>query len=127
MKNYIITLGISLLIGIIVTIVVLMTNIPQIDTDDLGSVKEYNGIVNSDYKFENYKNISEENAKKDYVITSDQINKFIYTNSYNPGNTNPFTPKEEVDGSVDDNNNEDTDDKTDNSNNGQGNNSNTGK
>ena len=127
MKNYIITFCITLTICIVTTIVVLMTNVPQIDIDDLASVDNYKGIVKEEYKFENYKNITDNPAEKNYVVTGEQLNKFIYTDSYKPGNSNPFTPKGDVDTSTDNNTDDETDDKTDNSNNGQNNDSNTGK
>lgn len=127
MKNYLITLFLTLIICVAITIVTLMTNVPQIDTDDLASVEKYLGIVESEFKFDNYKNINNDAMSKEYIVTAEQINKFKYTNSYKPGNSNPFTPKDDLDDSTNNNTDDDTDDKTDNSNGGQGNDSNSGK
>ena len=127
MKNYIITFCLTFAVCVVVTIVILMTNVPQIDTDELGSVQEYKKIDAKEFSFDNNKNISTTPFEKNYEVTREQLNKFVYTNSYKPGNSNPFTPNADLDNSTDNNTDEETNDKTDNGNNGQTNDSNTGK
>ena len=127
MKNYIITFGITLAVCVIVIIVTLMINVPQVDIDDLSSIEKYEKVVPEEFGFDNNKNITQKPPERDYVVTGEQINKYINNNLYNPGNSNPFTPNGDLNNSTNNNTDDETNDKTDSSNNGQTNDSNTGK
>lgn len=127
MKYHLITLFLSIAIAILIVISMLMINIPQLEEDVLLTLESYNNIIKEDFKFDNYKNITDDVAEKQYVVTQNQINNFEKTNALNTGNANPFTPASDLEDETENGDDDKTNDKTDSSNGGTTNDSNTGK
>lgn len=91
-KNYLITLGISVLVMITVCVIVLMLMLPKQSSVAKGTINNYEQISKSDYTFEATKDISSEPLKKQYSITAEDMSGFKSTNQYKTGNTDPFAP-----------------------------------
>lgn len=93
-KNYLLTLGISVLVMLTISIIVLMLMLPKQSTVTKGTIKNYDSISKSEYTFEATKAISSEPLKKQYSITSEDMNGYKYNSQYKSGNTDPFAPAE---------------------------------
>lgn len=91
-KNYLITLGISVLVMITLCVIVLMLMLPKQSSVAKGTINNYEQISKSDYTFEATKDISSEPLKKQYSITAEDMSGFKSTNQYKTGNTDPFAP-----------------------------------
>lgn len=91
-KEYIITFSISALVVATVCIVMLMLMLPQQVHVVEGNINEYEVISKSKYTYETTKDISSENLKKQYGITSEDMTNFKNTNKYKAGNSDPFSP-----------------------------------
>lgn len=96
-KIYIITFSLSVLVIFALCVVAYMLMLPQLNVTT-GDVAKYENIVREDYKFVKTKDISKEFLQKDYSITAAQINAFLNKNQYRPGNTDPFTIKNNTSG-----------------------------
>lgn len=114
-KIYIITFSLSVLVTFALCVVAYMLMLPQVNVT-IGDVAKYENVVKEEYKFVKTKDISKEFLQKDYTITAAQINGFLNKNQYRPGNTDPFTIKNNTGSSTGDKDN------TNNSNNNTGNN-----
>jgi hypothetical protein len=95
-KKYVLTFSISVLVLFSICIIMLMIMVPQQQASLTGSVEEYDNIINTDYSFQQTKNISEQSLVKEYKITSADILTFKKYNQLATGNSNPFTPTSEV-------------------------------
>lgn len=89
-KNYFITFGVSLLVMIAIAVIVFMLMLPKQSAITKGVVQDYQSISKSEYTFEATKAISSEPLKKQYSISSDDMNSFKSNSQYKTGNNDPF-------------------------------------
>ena len=75
-KNYFITFGVSLLVMIAIAVTIFMLMLPKQSAITKGVVQDYQSISKSEYTFEATKAISSEPLKKQYSISSDDMNSF---------------------------------------------------
>lgn len=93
-KNYLLTFGISVLVMLTISIIVLMLMLPKQSSVAKGTMKIYDSISKSEYTFEATKAISSEPLKKQYSISADDMSGFKYNTQYKTGNTDPFSESE---------------------------------
>lgn len=91
-KEYIITFSVSALVFITVSVIMLMLMLPQQTHVIEGNVEEYETISKSKYTFETTKDISSENLKKQYGVSSQDMSTFKSNSQYKAGNSDPFSP-----------------------------------
>lgn len=94
-KTFAITFSISVLVLFSIAIIVFMLMLPQKSQVASGSVNEYEKITKSEYTYESTKDITVDSLTHEYVITSEDIARFKKNHQYKPGNSDPFTAKEE--------------------------------
>lgn len=102
-KNYLLTFGISVLVMLTISIIVLMLMLPKQSSVAKGTIKSYDSISKSEYTFEATKAISSEPLKKQYSISSDDMSGFKYNSQYKAGNTDPFSELKDSNGETSDN------------------------
>lgn len=90
-KNYLLTFGLSVLVMLTISIIVLMLMLPKQSSVAKGTIKSYDSISKSEYTFEATKAISSEPLKKQYSISSEDMSGFKYNSQYKTGNTDPFS------------------------------------
>lgn len=118
-KTYIITFSISVLVLFTLAAIALMLFIPQQVQIVEGSINNYETIKKSEYTFEQTKDISDDALTRQYNISSEDMEKFVTSKQYKPGNADPFTSKENGNtGNSGNNGNTNPDDKTTNGNGG---------
>ena len=93
-KNYLLTFGISVLVMLTISIIVLMLMLPKQSSVAKGTIKSYDSISKSEYTFEATKAISSEPLKKQYSISAADMSGFKYNTQYKTGNTDPFSESE---------------------------------
>lgn len=93
-KNYLLTLGISVLVMLTISVIVLMLMLPKQSSIAKGTIKNYDNISKSEYTFEATKAISSEPLKKQYSITSEDMSGYKSSSQYKTGNTDPFAASE---------------------------------
>lgn len=91
-KNYLITLGVSTLVMFTILVIVLMLMLPKQSTAIKGTISNYEKISRSQYTFESTKDITSEPLKKQYSITSEDIDSYKTNSQYTTGNNDPFAP-----------------------------------
>lgn len=91
-KNYLITLGLSVLIMFTIVIIVLMLMLPKQSTVVKGTISSYDQISKSQYTFDSTKDITSEPLTKQYSVTNEDMNSYKSTSQYTTGNNDPFAP-----------------------------------
>lgn len=117
-KRYIISFSISVIVLFTVGVILLMLMTPQETQSVNTSVKDYDSINKSEYMYTQSKDISKESLVKEYTVTPDDVSKFEQDNQYKPGNTDPFTPKSDIDQATNNSDNDKANQNTTNSNGG---------
>lgn len=107
-KNYLLTFGISVLVMLTISIIVLMLMLPKQSSVAKGTIKSYDSISKSEYTFEATKAISSEPLKKQYSISSEDMSAFKYSSQYKAGNTDPFSEVKASNGETGNNSTTDT-------------------
>ena len=102
-KNYLLTFGLSVLVMLTISIIVLMLMLPKQSSVAKGTIKSYDSISKSEYTFEATKAISSEPLKKQYSISSEDMSSFKYNSQYKAGNTDPFSELKDSNGETSDN------------------------
>lgn len=87
-----ITFGIVWAVVAVLVIVLLLILIPTVKGTSSSGIK-YENVARENYTFSGN---STDTLKKEYSVTTDDVNKGINTNKYKEGNINPFTPKSQV-------------------------------
>ncbi len=123
-KKYILTFSISGIVLMTIAIIMLMLLVPQQKTILESSVKEYSKVTKSNYTYSQTKDISEEALIQVYTITSEDLKTFEAKNLYVAGNADPFTPTEDMNQAIEEDNSQE---ETTNSNGGVANPESTNK
>ena len=90
-KEYILTFSISALVIATIFVILMMLMLPQQVQLLSGNINEYDSISKSKYTFESTKDVSNETLKRQYSVTSEDMNKFSNTRQYQAGNSDPFS------------------------------------
>ncbi len=89
-RNSWITFGAVAIVIISMVLVALLILVPQSRPVSDGVINEYEKISDSEYSYTQSKDISEENMKETYSVTSEDINVGKSSKLYKQGNTDPF-------------------------------------
>ena len=93
-KEYILTFSISVLVIATIFVILMMLMLPQQVQLLSGNINEYDSISKSKYTFESTKDVSSETLKRQYSVTSEDMNTFSNTRQYQAGNSDPFSASE---------------------------------
>lgn len=89
-RNSWITFGILAVVIISIVLVALLILVPQGGPVTVDIYDDYSLLNKTDYTFTSSKDISEENMKETYTITSEDIKEGKAAKIYKQGNTDPF-------------------------------------
>lgn len=95
-KHYILATLSSIVIVAAIVIAMFLLMLPQVENLKSEVITKYLNIDSAEFQFVETKHFVTEILSKKYSITQDDINTFEKNDQYNPGNTDPFTPKNEV-------------------------------
>ena len=89
-KNHFMVLGVSVLVMLTIAIIVFMLMLPKQSSAIKGTIKPYEQIQKTEYTFEATRDITSEPLKKQYAVSSEDMNGFKNASKYITGNTDPF-------------------------------------
>lgn len=89
-KNSWIMFGMVAVVLISIFLVALLILVPQSNPIVVSGIEEYKSITEADFTYTSSKDISGENLKETYSITSEDVNEGKASKVYKPGNTDPF-------------------------------------
>lgn len=89
-RNSWIALGVIAIVIISIVLVALLILVPQESPITVDIYDDYSSLNESDYTYTQSKDISEENMKEIYSITSEDIKEGKSSKLYKQGNVNPF-------------------------------------
>lgn len=89
-RNSWIALGVIAIVIIAIVLVALLILVPQESPVTVDIYDDYSSFDESDYTYTQSKDISEENMKEIYSVTSEDIKEGKSSKLYKQGNTNPF-------------------------------------
>lgn len=99
-KHWTLAIMISVIVIALVMVALYMIKLPQVENLASEVVPTYEVINSSEFQFVEDKHFVKELLSKKYSIDSTDLNKFKSNKQYKPGNYDPFTPKAQINSSV---------------------------
>lgn len=118
-KHYAISIIVSIVVVSIFVATMFLIMLPQVESLSSEVISEYTRINSEEYEFVETKQVVKEILSQKHIVTNDDITSYEKNHLYNPGNSDPFTPKDALNTEVQNSNNQNAQQQNNNSNNGK--------